>query len=87
MDLTPLLKTSDRHLDTVDDYERGEDIEEIRRKFKDGLRVDDSNRTVVWAGSSVGLMSQIMSAKVCKKSISIHRPSIDLSSSNLGHCE
>ncbi|PPQ94628.1 hypothetical protein CVT25_009359 [Psilocybe cyanescens] len=48
---------------TVDDYEKGEDMEIIRKKLADGVRVDDTNRMVVWAGSAVGLMSKIMPAK------------------------
>lgn len=50
---------------TVDDYDRGEDITIIREKFEQGLREDDSNRIHVWAGSGVGLMSQIKPAMVC----------------------
>ncbi|KJA25681.1 hypothetical protein HYPSUDRAFT_64408 [Hypholoma sublateritium FD-334 SS-4] len=48
---------------TVDDYERGEEISVLREKFNEGVRAEDSTRLLVWAGSGVGLMSQIKPAK------------------------
>ena len=57
---THLSKTA-----TVDDYDRGEEISVLREKFDAGVRAEDSNRLLVWAGSGVGLMSQIKPAKVC----------------------
>ncbi|KAH9479624.1 Nitronate monooxygenase [Psilocybe cubensis] len=48
---------------TVDDYEKGEDMEIIRKKFAEGVRMNDTSRSVVWAGSAVGLMSKIIPAR------------------------
>lgn len=54
---------------TVDDFARGEDITVLREKFDRGVRKEDPNRILVWAGSGVGLMSQIKPAKVRAASI------------------
>jgi nitronate monooxygenase len=50
--------------DTVADYNRGEDVEILRSRYQDALANDDANRTVVWAGTGVGLIDRIQSAKV-----------------------
>lgn len=50
--------------DTVADYDRGEDVEILRSRYQDALAKDDANRTVVWAGTGVGLIDRIQSAKV-----------------------
>ena len=52
------------YLATVDDFERGEDLTSLREKFVQGTRAADPSRMLVWAGSSVGLTSKIMPAKV-----------------------
>ncbi|KAF8972618.1 2-nitropropane dioxygenase [Flammula alnicola] len=54
---------------TVDDYERGEDMNVIRQKFAEGIRTGDSNRILVWGGSGVGLMTQIKPAKEIVKEL------------------
>ncbi|KAF8899648.1 2-nitropropane dioxygenase [Gymnopilus junonius] len=48
---------------TVEDFERGEDLDTLRQKFTEGTRTGDTSRLLVWAGSSVGLTSKIMPAK------------------------
>ncbi|KIM44902.1 hypothetical protein M413DRAFT_17801 [Hebeloma cylindrosporum] len=49
--------------DTVDDYERGVDVNTVRERFAESARKGENNRSVVWAGSGVGLMSEILPAK------------------------
>jgi len=48
----------------VDEFEGGESLDVIRRKFEEGVREDDPRRMLVWAGTGVGLMKEIKSAKV-----------------------
>ncbi|KAF8074766.1 2-nitropropane dioxygenase [Lyophyllum atratum] len=48
---------------TVIDFEKGIDIDTLRRKYADGVKADDPNRIVVWAGTGVGLMDKIQPAK------------------------
>ncbi|KAF9561483.1 2-nitropropane dioxygenase [Agrocybe pediades] len=48
---------------TVDDYERGEEIRTIQEKYVNGVKAGDKDRIVIWAGSGVGQMKEIMSAK------------------------
>ena len=50
---------------TVDDYEKGEDLDLLKQKYAEGLKGGDSDRIVVWAGSGVGLMNQVKPARVC----------------------
>jgi len=47
----------------VDEFEGGESLDVIRRKFEEGIREDDPGRMLVWAGTGVGLMKEIKSAK------------------------
>ena len=49
---------------TVEEFGRGEAMDVIRHKFEEGVRKDDPERMLVWAGSSVGLMKEIKPAKV-----------------------
>ncbi|KAG5653329.1 hypothetical protein H0H81_001069 [Sphagnurus paluster] len=49
---------------TVVDFENGVDIADLRRKYADGVKVDDPDRIVIWAGAGVGLMNKIQPAKV-----------------------
>lgn len=48
---------------TVVDFENGVDIADLRRKYADGVKVDDPDRIVIWAGAGVGLMNKIQPAK------------------------
>ncbi|KAF8317561.1 2-nitropropane dioxygenase [Amanita rubescens] len=48
---------------TVDEFEGGESLDVIRRKFEEGIREDDPGRMLVWAGTGVSLMKEIKSAK------------------------
>ncbi|TFK26161.1 NPD-domain-containing protein, partial [Coprinopsis marcescibilis] len=49
--------------DTVADYNRGEDVHILRKKYTEAEKASDTNRTVTWAGAGVGLMTKIQSAK------------------------
>ena len=49
---------------TVDEFEGGGAFKVIRQKFEKGVREDDPRRMLVWAGTGVGLMTEIKSAKV-----------------------
>lgn len=49
---------------TVDDYERGENIDVLRSKFQEAVRDGDMNRAIVWAGANVGLVTDVKPAKV-----------------------
>ena len=51
-------------VDTVADYDRGEDVEILGSKYQEAAAKDDANRIVVWAGTGVGLIDRIQSAKV-----------------------
>lgn len=60
---------------TVEDFEKGLPIEELRSKFMEGVHKGDPDRMVVWAGTGVGLMNTIQPAKVsdyCVLSRTIH---------------
>jgi len=48
---------------TVDDYEKGEDLELLKQQYAEGARCDDTDRIVVWAGLGVGLMHQVKPAR------------------------
>lgn len=48
---------------TVDDYEKGEDIDILKQKYVESVQRGDSDRILVWAGSGVGLMHQIKPAR------------------------
>lgn len=49
--------------DTVADFENGDDHEEIRRKYRSAVEQNDTSRTIVWAGTGVGLMETVKPAK------------------------
>lgn len=68
---------------TVDDYERGVDVNIVRERFTESARKAESNRIVVWAGSGVGLMSKILAAKV---SLNLETTSFALIFLDLGYC-
>jgi len=48
---------------TVDDYEKGEDIELLKQKYAEGVQRGDTDRILIWAGSGVGLMHQVKPAQ------------------------
>lgn len=49
---------------TVKDMDDGLDIDEVKVKFSKGVAEGDPKRMLVWAGTGVGLMSEIKPAKV-----------------------
>ncbi|KAF9523055.1 Nitronate monooxygenase-domain-containing protein [Crepidotus variabilis] len=55
--------------DTVVDYENGLEIDTLRSRFAEGVKSGNSARMVVWAGSGVGLMNTIKSAKDITKEL------------------
>ncbi|KAG6329153.1 hypothetical protein ID866_9935 [Astraeus odoratus] len=48
---------------TVKDIDEGVDIQVVQEKFKEGVRQGDPDRILVWAGTSVALISEINDAK------------------------
>ncbi|RXW23962.1 hypothetical protein EST38_g1884 [Candolleomyces aberdarensis] len=48
---------------TVDDYDKGVDTSVIRKKYEEASAKGDTDRIVVWAGTGVGSMKQILPAK------------------------
>jgi len=44
---------------SLEDYDKGEDIEVLRSKYKEALPHNDTNRTMVWAGAGVGEINEI----------------------------
>jgi nitronate monooxygenase len=48
---------------TVDDYEKGEDLDFLKQKYAEGAKRADTDRILVWAGSGVGLMHQVKPAR------------------------
>lgn len=50
---------------TVDEYEKGEDVEVLRTKYQEALRDKNLDRIIIWAGAGIGLMKDIKPAKVC----------------------
>ncbi|KAH7913064.1 2-nitropropane dioxygenase [Hygrophoropsis aurantiaca] len=49
--------------DTVKDMDAGIDFAVVKERFEDGTRRGDVDRMVIWAGTGVGLMSEIKEAK------------------------
>lgn len=49
---------------TLDEERAGIDFEERRKRYEEGVKNDDTSRSVVWSGSSVGLVKEIKGAKV-----------------------
>ncbi|KAJ7695146.1 2-nitropropane dioxygenase [Mycena rosella] len=48
---------------TVNDFEGGVYIETLKTKFKEGVKNQDTDRMIVWAGTGVGQMGGTQSAK------------------------
>ncbi|KAF9443371.1 2-nitropropane dioxygenase [Macrolepiota fuliginosa MF-IS2] len=48
---------------TVDDFERGEDVQVLRSKYKEALPVHNVDRVIIWAGAGVGVMKSVKAAK------------------------
>jgi hypothetical protein len=50
---------------SVDDYEKGEDMDLLKQKYAESVERGETDRILVWAGSAVGLMDQVKPAWVC----------------------
>jgi hypothetical protein len=48
---------------SLEGYDKGEDIEVLRSKYKEAYPHNDTNRIIVWAGAGVGQMNEIKPAK------------------------
>ncbi|KAG6891617.1 hypothetical protein C0992_002656 [Termitomyces sp. T32_za158] len=55
---------------TVDEFEKGANVEDLQRNYAEGMKTGDIDRIVTWAGASVGLLSRIQPAKVSHAEIS-----------------
>ncbi|KAJ3767960.1 2-nitropropane dioxygenase [Lentinula raphanica] len=72
--------------DTVLDFERGESINVIQSRFKEGTRTQDRKRFLVWAGTGVGSMNRVMPAKdvvkelheECQQQLAVDSKKLDL---------
>jgi len=49
--------------DIVIDFENGDDVDIVRKKFEDGAQAGEKSRMLVWAGSGVGIMKNIVPAQ------------------------
>lgn len=49
---------------TLDDASKGVGVEELKKRYDEGEKTDDTSRLVVWSGSSIGLVKEIKGAKV-----------------------
>lgn len=49
---------------TFDEANEGVDIEELKKKYDEAEKNDDTSRRAVWSGSSVALVKEIKGAKV-----------------------
>lgn len=53
------------HNSTVSELDAGVDIDVVRERYTRGSREGDPDRMLVWAGTGVGLISEIKDARVC----------------------
>lgn len=49
---------------TVDDFEKGVDIDTLRRRYNEGTLKEDPDRIIIWAGAGIGLLNKSQPAKV-----------------------
>ncbi|TFK71621.1 2-nitropropane dioxygenase [Pluteus cervinus] len=54
---------------TVEEFNQGEDLEELRKKWQEGTKEGNPERMLVWAGMGVGMMTSVMPAKDILKEI------------------
>ncbi|KAJ7257860.1 2-nitropropane dioxygenase [Mycena haematopus] len=61
---------------TVEDFENGPEIEALQSKFREAVKNQDINRLIVWAGTGVGQMNQVQTAKerILQVYFSTHTP-------------
>lgn len=50
--------------ETVDDYNLGLDLVDVKERFSTGVKEEDPKRMLVWSGNGVHLMDRIQGAKV-----------------------
>jgi len=48
---------------TVEDFEKGVDIEILKSKFREGVKNQDTDRMIIWSGTGVGQMKTTQTAK------------------------
>jgi len=58
----------------VEDFEKGVNIEILQSKFREGIKTKNVDQGIVWAGTGIGQMTQIQSAKSIVEEI--HRDGI-----------
>ncbi|KAF9457191.1 2-nitropropane dioxygenase [Collybia nuda] len=51
------------HNSTVEDFEKGVDVDVVRSRYHEGAKRNDPDRIVIWAGAGVGMMDKIQPAK------------------------
>jgi nitronate monooxygenase len=56
---------------TLEDEASGVEPEELKKRFVEGVKKDDTSRSVVWSGASVGLVHGISGAEVCVRQIAL----------------
>lgn len=56
---------------TLEDEADGVDLDELKKRFAEGVKNDDTSRSVVWSGSSVALVNKISGAEVCFRLFSL----------------
>lgn len=49
---------------TLDEANEGVDFGDLKKRFDEATKNDDTSRSVVWSGSSIGLVKEIKGAKV-----------------------
>ncbi|KAF8587916.1 2-nitropropane dioxygenase [Ramaria rubella] len=48
---------------TLEDKASGLSLDELKKRFSEAVKDDDTSRTVVWSGSSVGLINELIGAE------------------------
>lgn len=69
---------------TVKDLDDGIQLTDVQRLFKEGVKAGDKDRMLVWAGTGVGLMTEIKPASVRGILFAIQR---NFTSILIGYCD
>jgi hypothetical protein len=64
----PKYASNDSDSDTVYDYNQGIDLADLQLRFAAGVKVEDPKRMLVWSGTGVGQMKQVLPAAVSQQS-------------------